>query len=150
MNEKQLEIKQLLTPTQEDYLETIYCLMMTSKVTRNKEIAEKLSVRRATVTRAVKDLVQKGLVEHEAHGYITLTDFGRSIAQEITSRHKLFRHFFRDILGIEENEADNIACGVEHLVSGDALKKFKDLVEKIDNCKYKCVDGNKDSSGDKK
>jgi len=140
MNREQLKIKKLLTPTQEDYLETIYVLTTKNAVTRNKDVAEKLGVRRATVTRAVKGLARKGLVDHETHGYIALTEFGRTIAFDISARHKLFRHFFRDILKLEEKEADLIACGIEHLISGDALKKFRDLVEKIDNCRYKCGD----------
>jgi len=138
MNSEQLKIKRLLTPTQEDYLETIHSLTISNAVTRNKEIADKLGVKRATVTRAVKALAKKGLVNHETHGYITLTDFGKTIALDISSRHKLFRHFFRDILELDEKEADMIACGIEHLISGEALKKFSDLVEKIDNCVYKC------------
>jgi DtxR family transcriptional regulator, Mn-dependent transcriptional regulator len=145
MNKDQLKIKRLLTPTQEDYLETIHALTKINAVTRNKEIADRLGVRRATVTRAVKALAAKGLLDHETHGYITLTEFGRSIALDISSRHKLFRHFFKDILELDEKEADKIACKVEHLISGEALEKFKDLVEKIDNCVYKCGDGDENS-----
>jgi DtxR family transcriptional regulator, Mn-dependent transcriptional regulator len=142
LNKEQLEIKKLLTPTQEDYLETIYDLTQTSAVTRNKEIAENLGVRRATVTRAVKVLAEKGLVNHETHGYITLTSFGKKIAQEISSRHKLFRHFFKDILELGESESDVLACKIEHLISGEALSKFRELVAKIDVCEYKCKEEN--------
>ena len=145
MNKEQLKIKRLLTPTQEDYLETIYALTKKDPVTRNKDIADNLGVRRATVTRAVKALAKKGLLDHETHGYITLTEFGRTIALDISSRHKLFRHFFKDILELDEKEADKIACKVEHLISGEALEKFRDLVEKIDNCVYKC--GNEIETG---
>lgn len=148
MNKDQLKIKKLLTPTQEDYLEAIYDLTTENAVTRNKEIADKLGVRRATVTRAVKALAEKGLVDHETHGYITLTDFGRSIAVEISSRHKLFRHFFKDILQVEESDADFLACRIEHLITGEALRKFRDLVAKIDDCQYKCGSMNKNREVD--
>ncbi len=128
-----------LTSTQEDYLEAVLELTAIRQVARNKELAEKLGVKRATVSRAVKNLVDKGLIEHENHSYITLTETGKRIAVEIFDRHRLFTHFFRDILELEEQESDNLACEVEHLISGRALKKFRCLIEKIDSCEHNCI-----------
>ena len=131
--------KMTLTPTQEDYLEAVLELTTIRQVARNKELADKLGVKRATVSRAVKNLVGKGLIEHENHSYITLTEKGRKIAVEIFDRHRLFAHFFRDILELEEKESQSIACEVEHLISGKALKKFRCLIDKIDSCEHKCI-----------
>lgn len=131
-----------LTSTQEDYLEAVLELTAVKQVARNKELADKLGVKRATVSRAVKNLVDKGLVEHENHGYITLTETGKQIALEIFDRHRLFTHFFRDILELEEKESDNLACEVEHLISGRALKKFRCLIERIDSCEHNCMQKN--------
>ena len=131
--------KMTLTSTQEDYLEAVLELTSVKQVARNKELADKLGVKRATVSRAVKNLVEKGLIEHENHSYITLTEMGKKIAVDIFDRHRLFTHFFRDILELEEKEAQNIACEVEHLISGKALKKFRCLIEKIDTCEHNCI-----------
>jgi DtxR family Mn-dependent transcriptional regulator len=136
---KAYEQKMTLTSTQEDYLEAVLELTSVRQVARNKELADKLGVKRATVSRAVKNLVEKGLIEHENHSYITLTEKGKKIAVEIFDRHRLFTHFFRDILELEEKESQNIACEVEHLISGKALKKFRCLIEKIDSCKHNCI-----------
>lgn len=125
--------KKMLTASQEDYLEAVLDLTSERKVTRNKEIADKIGVKRATVTRALKLLVQKGLIEHETHGYVALTGLGRNIAVEITARHRLFSHFFKDILELDQSEADAIACKIEHMISGKALNKFRCFIEKIDN-----------------
>jgi len=127
-----------LTPTQEDYLEAVLELTSVRQVARNKELADKLGVKRATVSRAVKNLAEKGLIEHENHGYITLSERGKKIAVDIFDRHRLFTHFFRDILELEEKESDSLACKVEHLISGKALKKFRCLIERIDSCEHKC------------
>ena len=127
-----------LTSTQEDYLEAILELTEKRVVARNMELSSKLGVRRATVTRALKLLTQKGLVDHEMNGYVTLTDEGKAIAQDILARHELFRHFFRDILNLEEDEADEIACKIEHTVSGNALKKFRLFIKRADECEGKC------------
>ena len=127
-----------LTSTQEDYLEAILELTEKRVVARNMELSSKLGVRRATVTRALKLLTQKGLVNHEMNGYVTLTDEGKAIAQDILARHELFRHFFRDILNLEDDEADEIACRIEHTVSGNALKKFRLFIKRADECEGKC------------
>lgn len=132
MKNKTPLVKRFLTSTQEDYLEAVLELTSEKIVTRNKDLADKLGVKRATVTRSVKALALKGLIDHETHGYITLTEKGREIAVEITSRHDLFNHFFRDILKLDRNEANAIACRIEHLISGDALTKFKSFVAKVD------------------
>lgn len=132
MENRSVSLKKLLTATQEDYLEAVLYLTTRKKVARNMEIADLLGVKRASVTRAVKLLSQKGLVEHETHGYVTLTELGRSIAVEITDRHRLFTHFFRDIIGVNQSESDDLACRIEHMISGSVLQKFRDFIEKID------------------
>ena len=137
-----------LTSTQEDYLEAILELTEKRVVARNMELSSKLGVRRATVTRALKLLTQKGLVNHEMNGYVTLTDEGKAIAQDILARHELFRHFFRDILNLEEDEADEIACRIEHTVSGNALQKFRLFIKRADECEGKCLNSLKLKKGE--
>lgn len=125
---------QQLTATQEDYLETIYVLTEKNKVARNKDIADMLNVKRATVTGAIKSLAEKELINYETHGFITLTEKGFLIAKKLREKHCLFTYFFKDILGLKEKEAEDIACSVEHVIKGEALKRFKILIESVDNC----------------
>ena len=123
-----------LTATQEDYLEAVFHLMQLDTVARNKDIAEKLGVKIATVTGAIKQLVAKGLVSHETHGHIVLTDLGTEIAQSVIKGHRLFTKFFHNILGLDVKEAEDIACQLEHIVVGDALNRFETLVDSIELC----------------
>lgn len=139
-----------LTSTQEDYLEAILELTDEKTVARNMELASRLGVKRATVTRALKLLTQKGLVEHEMNGYITLTELGKTIACDIRDRHELFRHFFHDILELEESEADGIACRIEHAVSGEALSKFRKFIKHADECEHICPNSCKAKEGARK
>ncbi len=124
----------VLTSTQEDYLETIYHLVCQHNAARNKDIAEILQVKRATVTGAVKQLVDKGLVKHKVHGVITLTEDGRKIAEKIIKSHRLFEEFFHTILGLSEEEAGAIACQLEHIITGTALDRFESLISSIKGC----------------
>ena len=137
---KKNSTKRMLTSTQEDYLEAVLELTAVRQVARNKELAEKLGVKRATVSRAVKVLVEKGFLVHENHSYITLTELGKTIAVDIFDKHRLLTHFFRDILELDDKEANTLACEVEHLISGKALNKFRCLIEKIDGCEHNCLE----------
>jgi len=123
-----------LTSVQEDYLETIYRLTIERKVARNKEIAEALNVKTATVTGAVQHLAEIGYVNYESHGYVTLTDIGAKLAKELLERHQLFSLFFHDILGLEEKVADEVACRTEHHITGEPYRRFRDLVTHFKNC----------------
>ncbi len=137
-----------LTPAQEDYLEVIYEITEEHKVARNKEIAEKLGVTRATVTGALKTLAEKKLINYEAHGYVTLTDVGTEISKLLIDKHYLFKYFFNIILGMSEKDAVEIACRIEHSITEDAFTRFKELISNIKNCKnanncQSCVNDNK-------
>lgn len=123
-----------LTPVQEDYLEAIYRLTLERKVARNKEIAEALGVKTATVTGAVQHLAELGYVNYESHGYVTLTDTGTQLAQELLERHSLFFEFFHGILGLEEKVADDLACRTEHHITGEPYRRFRSLVAHFKSC----------------
>ena len=65
-----------LSPTLEDYLEAIYQISLFNKVARSMEIADKLNVKRSSVTVALRSLADKGLINYQARSYVTLTDNG--------------------------------------------------------------------------
>lgn len=126
--------EQKLTETQEDYLEAILELLETKREVRNMDLADNFGVKRATVTRALQLLTRKGLIVHRMNGNITLTDTGHEIAADIRERHVLFSHFFKDILSLDETEASDTACKIEHSISGTALHNFREFIKKVDNC----------------
>lgn len=123
-----------LTAVQEDYLEAIYRLTLERKVARNKEIAEVLGVKTATVTGAVQHLAELGYVNYESHGYVTLTEIGTRLAKELLERHHLFFEFFHGILGLEEKVADDLACRTEHHITGEPYRRFRSLVAHFKSC----------------
>ena len=123
-----------LSESLEDYLEIILQLEKTNRVARQKEIAEKLNIRRASVTGALRVLAEKKLVNYEPYSYITLTKKGRKIANGIVKRHVAIKDFLCRILQIESGKAEDTACRMEHAMdkkSVDNLLKFMDF---IDSC----------------
>ena len=80
-----MKIKTKLTPSLEDYLEAILNLESQYRVARVKDIAKTLEVQMPSVTGAVKNLKEKGLVNYEKNSFISLTDKGMEIAKSIQS-----------------------------------------------------------------
>ncbi len=124
-----------LSPNMEDYLETIYLQDMDGSVAKVKSIADAMGVSKPSVTEALSVLQDRGFVSHQKYGDIELTDRGRNAASQIYFRHKLFFEFFRDVLGVPEETAEDDACKVEHIVSETTVTHFFKLMEFLENQK---------------
>ncbi len=123
-----------LTPTMEDYLETIFNLGKKKRNIRVRDIAKKLGVKMSTVTNMLKTLSQKGLIEYEKYEYLELTGKGSDVGNNIDQRHQILRRFLTDILKIDFDQADEDACKMEHAVSPSTLERFVDLMKFIEDC----------------
>lgn len=104
-----------LTSSQEDYLEAILEIGGGTGHVRTSEIAERLGVRRASVSATLHVLAARGLIEHRAYGRTSLTARGRARAIAIRRRHESLREFFADVLGLSPDSADTAACAMEHV-----------------------------------
>lgn len=123
-----------LSSNLEDYLETIYHLEKESRVARAKDIAERLSVSRASVTGALKTLGDKGLINYEPYSYVTLTKQGQGIASEIDRRHRILKGFFQDFLQLGPELSDANACRVEHAMDQAAINRLVDFLAFLEEC----------------
>ena len=126
--------KPLLTESMEDYLEAILALEQRDKVARAKDIAERLAVKRGTVTGALKSLAEKGLINYTPYSYITLTPEGAAIAREISRRHQVIRNFLTEVLRIPHATAETTACRMEHVVEGMVLNRLVCFIDFIQQC----------------
>lgn len=113
-----------LSPVLEDYLAAIYQIESSRRVARPRDICEAKGVASSTVTAALRSLGEKGLINYEPHELITLTEEGRTTAEELVVRHRILRHFLEDVLALGPELADETACGMEHAVGQQALERF--------------------------
>ncbi|MFH2057984.1 MAG: metal-dependent transcriptional regulator [Pseudomonadota bacterium] len=132
--------KDQLSESLEDYLETILKLQTTKNVARSKDIAEKLDIKRGSVTGMLKKLAQNKLVNYEPYGYVTLTPEGKKIALEIERRHIFLKDFLFRVLQVDEETADRTACQMEHAMDKQTFKKFRDFVKKLDTCPHNDIE----------
>ena len=125
-----------LSESLEDYLETILELQTNNTVARSKDIAEKMDIKRGSVTGMLKKLAAQNFINYEPYGYVTLTPSGRKIAKEIEARHILLKDFLYRILGVEEKAANDAACRMEHAMDKATFKKLKQFISTIDACPH--------------
>lgn len=113
----------------EDYLEAILNLEEGNNGARITDIATHLGVSKPSVNRAMKVLGEKGYVNHETYGKITLTEKGRAHASMVFSRHNTLIKFLRDVLDVSEEVAKRDACLIEHDVSSETMEKIFSYLE---------------------
>lgn len=123
-----------LSASLEDYIETIYHIVEEKQVARAKNIAELMSVSRASVTEALRALSSKGLINYAPYEVITMTDTGRTVAEDVIFRHSTLKKFFIEILTIDKNIAEEGACRVEHAAPPEVIGRMIDFMKFVDSC----------------
>lgn len=113
----------------EDYVELIAELIESRGEARPVEIAERLGVKPPTVTKNISRLRAAGLVRREPYRAIFLTDTGQELAEACRRRHRIVVAFLLS-LGIDEQNAERDAEGIEHHVSETTLAAFERMLEK--------------------
>ncbi len=114
----------------EDYLEAIYILIQKGGEVRLTDVADFLKVSRPSVNRAIGTLKEAGLVVHEAYGQISLSPKGKTQAAKVLKRHLLIKRFLTDTLEVSEAIAEEDACRMEHVMSGETIEKLYQYLEK--------------------
>jgi DtxR family Mn-dependent transcriptional regulator len=115
-----------LSPVAQDYLKVIWSATEWSgDPITVKQLSERMGVRAATVSDAIRRLVDQGLLVHEPYGGIELTEAGRHGAVAMVRRHRLIETFLVEELGYGWDEVHDEAEVLEHAVSDE-------LVDRID------------------
>jgi DtxR family Mn-dependent transcriptional regulator len=102
----------------EDYLTAMYrCQESDREIVTPSEIAATLDVTAPTVTAAIKQLHERGLVEREEYRGGRLTDEGEAVALETIRHHRLLELFLAEHLDYDWAEVHEEADQLEHHIS---------------------------------
>lgn len=117
------------TELMEDYVELIADLIDTKGEARSIELARRMGVAQATVSKMVRRLQAHGFIRTEPYRAIFLTSAGRHLAEHSRERHAIVLRFLRAI-GVSDESALTDAEGIEHHVSEETLGRMRDFLEK--------------------
>lgn len=126
-----------LSQSLEDYLETIYTQTQAKGCAKVTDIAKILNVKKASVTGALNNLCEKGLVNYAPYSAVTLTVEGEKTAQKILLRHEVLTKFLQNILQLDAVEAAENACRMEHIMSEEMFKRIRLFSDYIQNYRNK-------------
>lgn len=130
-------MKEKLSSTMEDYLETIAMLKRKGNgIVRISDISNSLDVKKSTVNAAVGSLSDKGLVVHQRYGHVDLTRKGESVANEVEKKHKLLFEFLTTVLDIDKKTASGDACKMEHVISSKTFVCLTKFIKFINSGLY--------------
>ncbi|MGX8797824.1 metal-dependent transcriptional regulator [Fusibacter sp. JL298sf-3] len=114
----------------ENYLEAIYRMRRENDSVKAIEIAKFLELSKPSVSNAMKRLKEDALIDIDTQGGISLTAKGEIIALRTYEKHEFFKNCLIKA-GIEEAVADDEACKIEHVISGDSFEKIKHYIEAL-------------------
>ena len=118
-------MKPVITPSGEDYLETILVLQKKLGMVRSVDVARHMEVSKPSVCHAVATLRDGGFLTMDEEHFLHLTDIGREVAEKIYERHC----FFTEQLiaaGVDPKTAEADACRIEHIISDESFSRLKE------------------------
>lgn len=115
----------------EDYLEAILTLQQSKGQVRSVDVAALLQYSKPSVSIAMKKLRTQGYVHMEENGLLTLTPAGLAVAQSVYERHRVITRALM-LIGVEEAEAAEEACKIEHAISDSTMEKIKAFLERAE------------------
>jgi DtxR family transcriptional regulator, Mn-dependent transcriptional regulator len=123
-----------LSANMEDYLETIFHVIEQKQAAKSRDISAKMKVKSSSVTGALRVLSEHGLINYSPYDLITVTDKGRSMAQDIIRRHEALSNLFVRLLNCDKKTAEEAACGMEHALPPKMIEKLVNLVSFVEAC----------------
>ena len=118
-------MKPVITPSGEDYLETILVLQKKLGMVRSVDVARYMEVSKPSVCHAVATLRDGGFLTMDEDHFLHLPDVGRAVAEKIYARHC----FFTEQLiaaGVDPKTAEADACQIEHIISDESFSRLKE------------------------
>lgn len=116
-----------MTESMEDYLESIADIVAEQGFVRVSDVAERLEIRRASVSIMIKRLSELGYLNHVPYRGFTLTPSGRAVASRVKARHETLAEFF-ELLHLPPGTRAKDVEGIEHHISGETLELLRSFI----------------------
>ena len=120
----------MISKSLEEYLKTMYVLNKQNGKIRVTDIAEKMNCSKPGVTKAINSLKKNKLVNYETYGTIELTKKGEDLAKKILEAYDIVYLFLKDVLNIEEKQAQEEADKMKLAITDETINKLARYVHK--------------------
>ncbi|MEA4972619.1 MAG: metal-dependent transcriptional regulator [Candidatus Metalachnospira sp.] len=121
-----------VTEAVENYLEAILVLSRKQPDVHAIDVCNYLGYSRPTISVAIKQMKENGLITVSGENHISLTELGLSVAESIYERHSVISELLMEI-GVSNETALEDACKIEHDLSVESFIKIKECYNKIKN-----------------
>jgi Mn-dependent DtxR family transcriptional regulator len=85
------------------------------------------------VSITLKGLKQKGLVTVDERRFLGLSDEGKNITDSIRAKKAVMKDLFIRVLRVDEEQAEQDTCKLEHLISADTATRAQRLLDFLDS-----------------
>ena len=120
----------MISKSLEEYLKTMYLLKQQNGNIRVTDIAIKMNCTKPSVNKAVNNLKEKQLINYESYKTIELTSEGEELAKKILEAYDIVYLFLKDVLNVEEKEAEVEAEKIKSTISDETINKLAKYVHK--------------------
>lgn len=127
-------MKKILTKSLETYLLAVHSLLEEKESIIVKDVAQYLNYGGATTADAIKKLKEKGYVNYEPYGNITLTSLGDKTVIIKIYRHNTITKFLNKVLDIDLEKAEYNAEQIEYSMTDDVLTRLVNFLDFMEQC----------------
>ena len=113
-----------------EYLKTMYILQTKNKEIRVTDIANEMNCSKPSVNKAINNLKEEKLINYETYGKIELTQEGIDLAKKILEAYDIVYLFFKEVLGLSNDDAKSEAEKIKLTMSDNTLNKLAKYVYK--------------------
>jgi DtxR family Mn-dependent transcriptional regulator len=117
-----------LSESAEMMIKNINELASNGERVRTSDLSTKTELKPATVTEMIQRLGEIGLVDYQPYHGVHLTKQGQHVADVIEHRFNILQRFLTEILGVEKEEAAEVACRMEHILTRDVENRLSNFL----------------------
>ena len=127
-----------MTETIQNYIKVIFMLTyeMGNEFAKTTDIANLLGVSPASVTEMIQKLSEKNIVEYTPRKGVRLKENVVDDAIVLIRRHRLAERLLTDILEMDWDNVDDIACSLEHIITSEMEKKIDEKLNYPETCPH--------------
>lgn len=114
----------VLTQSNETYLKTVYLLSEEYEYVRSVDVANHLGYKKSSVSVAIAQLKELGLVITNDFGTLELTSEGKKTAKKLAEKTTVIKDFLVSI-GVKDAQALKDASSVDFYLSDATIKAMK-------------------------